>query len=49
MSLLDQFGRPVDPVPVRKTKIGFGVGPYHPNGKMKAETPTPQPAPQEQA
>lgn len=43
MSLLDQFGRSVDPVPVRKPKIGFGADLYLPNGELKPAPITPQP------
>lgn len=49
MSIVDQFGRPVDPVPQRKPKIGFGMDLYLPNGNLKPEAPAPQPAPGEQA
>lgn len=49
MTIMDQFGRPVDPVPCRAPKIGFGVGLYLPNGELKTETLAPQPTPQEQA
>ena len=49
MSIVDQFGRSVDPVPVRKPKIGFGVDLYQPNGEMKPQAPLPQPQPKEQA
>lgn len=43
MSIVDQFGRPVDPMPVRKPKIGFGADLYLPNGEMKTLVTPPLP------
>jgi hypothetical protein len=37
MTILDQFGYPVDPTPQRKPKIGFAADLYLPNGEMKPD------------
>ena len=42
MTILDQFGNPVDPTPQRKPKIGFAADLYLPNGEMKPEPLTSQ-------
>ena len=49
MTIVDQYGRPVDPVPCRKPKIGFEAHLYLPNGELKAESPKSQQTPKEQA